>query len=288
MNEFILDLQNIDSQDKAFLLFRHVILGVSFDYQNNFYIKHNSLVETTYISEQTKIIELESKKKGLVSEKEKLNILNKNGSWTTDQEEAYQEQLKKIKDLQISKKKLIIPSQIKAAEKILDEEAALFSTLFLERSDSVGLTLENYTQERTSEYFIKNFFFKDEGLTQSLFSEEEFEDLDHQTMQNFLNYYYDFQEIFSERNLKKICCAPAVLNIFFLSESSSDFYGVPICKLTMNQITAYSNYIYYKNINSAPDFKQVPTEYYKDLNKVVDYYDQQYSIISSKNNSKKR
>lgn len=288
MNEFILDLQNIDSQDKAFLLFRHVILGASFDYQNNFYIKHNSLVEATYVSEQSKIIELESRKKGLISEKEKLIILDENGSWTADQEEVYQEQLKKIQDLQISKKKLIIPAQIKAAEKILDKEAVLFSTLFLERSDAVGLTVENYTQERNSEYFIKNFFFKDEDLTQPLFSKEEFEDLDRQKMQDFLNYYYDFQEVFSERNLKKICCAPIVLNVFFLSESSSDFYGIPICKLTMNQINAYSNYLYYKNVSSAPDFKQVPTEYYKDLNRVVDYYDQQYSIISSKNNSKKR
>ena len=74
MNEAVLDLQNIDSQEKAFLLFRHVILGASFDYHNNFYVKHNSLLEATYISEFNKTLEFECQAKGLLPEKDKLKV----------------------------------------------------------------------------------------------------------------------------------------------------------------------------------------------------------------------
>ena len=77
MNEVVLDLQNIDSQEKAFLLFRHIILGSSFDYHNNFYIKHSSLLEATYISEFNKTLEFECNSKGLLKEKDKLKILFK-------------------------------------------------------------------------------------------------------------------------------------------------------------------------------------------------------------------
>lgn len=288
MNEAILDLQNIDSQEKAFLLFRHVILGASFDYKNNFYIKHNSLVEATYISEFNKVLESECHAKGLLPEKAKLKVLFENTSWSEEQEDEYQEKLKKIQDLEISKKKLVLPFQIKAAQDILNKEITDLSPLFMEREEAIGLTVESHCNNKNYEYYLRNFFFKDEKLTSPLFSEEEFEDLDITLMRSYHSYYNDFQYIFSDRNLKKIACAPIVYNSFFLSTSAKDFYGKPVCELTVNQISLYSNYIYFKNISSSPDFKSVPQEYYSDLNKVVDYYDQQYSIINSKNNSKKR
>jgi hypothetical protein len=288
VNEAVLDLQNIDSQEKAFLLFRHVILGASFDYNNNFYVKHSSLLEATYISEFNKILESECRAKGLLEEKNKLKVLFENTSWSKEQEGEYQEKLKRIQDLEISKKKLVIPFQIKVAQEILSKEIAALSPLFMEREDAIGLTVESHCNNKNYEYYLRNFFFKDEKLTQPLFSEEEFEDMDIVLMRDYHSYYNDFQNIFSDRNLKKIACAPIVSNSFFLSTSAKDFYGKPICHLTVNQISLYSNYIYFKNISSSADFKSVPQEYYSNLDKVVDYYDQQYSILNSKNNSKKR
>jgi hypothetical protein len=288
VNEAVVDLQNIDSQEKAFLLFRHVILGASFDYRNGFYVKHNSLLEATYISEFNKTLESECHAKGLLQEKDKLKVLFENTSWSEEQEEEYQEKLKRIQDLEISKKKLVIPFQIKSAQEILNKEIAALSPLFMEREDAIGLTVENHCNNKNYEYYLRNFFFKDEKLTQPLFSEEEFEDMDIILMRDYHSYYNDFQNIFSDRNLKKIACAPIVSNSFFLSTSAKDFYGKPICHLTVNQISLYSNYIYFKNISSSPEFKSVPQEYYSNLDKVVDYYDQQYSILNSKNNSKKR
>lgn len=287
MNEAILELQNVDSQEKAFLLFRHIILGSSFDYKNNFYIKHNSLLEASYVAEFNKILESECKEKGLLEEKSKLNILYKNTSWTKEQEQEYQEKLKKIQDLEVSKKKLILPFQLKAAQEILNKEISDLTPLFIEREDAIGLTIESFCNTKNYEYYLKTFFYKDEKLTQKLFPEESFEDLDILIMKSHHSYYNDFQNIFTERNLKKIACAPVVANSLYLSNSASEFYGKPVCELTVNQISLYSNYLYFKNVSSSPEFKQVPQEYYSDLDKVVDHYDRQYSILSSKNNSKK-
>ena len=258
MNEAILDLQNIDSQEKAFLLFRHIILGASFDYRNNFYVKHSSLLEATYVSEFNKILEHECRAKGLLEEKDKLNVLFENSSWLKNEEDQYQEKLKRIQDL------------------------------YMEREESIGLTVESYCSNKNYEYYLRNFFFKDEKLTVPLFSEEEFEDMDISLMRDYHSYYSNFQNVFSDRNLKKIACSSIVSNSLFLSKTASDFYGKPICDFTINQISLYSNYIYFKNISSSAEFKSVPQEYYSDLGKVVDYYDQQYSILSNKNNSKKR
>ncbi len=148
MNEAVLDLQNIDSQEKAFLLFRHVILGASFDYNNNFYVKHSSLLEATYISEFNKILESECRAKGLLEEKNKLKVLFENTSWSKEQEGEYQEKLKRIQDLEISKKKLVIPFQIKYAQEFLNKEIAALSPLFMEREDAIGLTVESHCNNK--------------------------------------------------------------------------------------------------------------------------------------------
>lgn len=288
MNEFINELKNINSIDKAFLLFRHILLGFSFDYKNNFYVKHNSLLESTYVSEFNQITELESKKKGLITESEKLKILEKNGSWTKQEENKYQDRLKRILDLKQSKKKLVIPSQIAQAEEILNKEIQDFTVYFLERNEILGLTVEGFLTSKNYQYYIENFFFKNSKLDEKIHSEEEFEDLDPEYSRKYYDYYNDFQEIFSERNLKKISCAPPVYNTLYLSKTPSDFFGKSISELTMNQISIYSNYLYYKNVSSSPDFRDPPQECYANLDRLVDYYDQQYSIISTKNKTKKQ
>lgn len=287
MNEFIVDLQNIDSQDKAFLLFRHILLGCSYDYANDFYVKHNSLIESTYITEHNKILEYSCKSRGLVSEKEQLTILHKNGSWTKEQEEEYQEKFKRIQDLEISKKKLVIPAQIRQAQLILEQEMRDFSVFFIERDQILGLTVDSFINSKTYQYYIEHFFYKDEALAQRLFTDQEYEELSQNEIKKFYNYYFDFQQVFTERNLKKITCCPLVLNTLFLSHTPVDFFNKTISQLTLNQITLYSNYIYYKNLINSPEFKSVPQEYYSNLDKLVDYYDQQYSTLMAKNSSKK-
>ena len=47
----------------------------------------------------------------------------------------------------------------------------------MEREDAIGLTVESHCNNKNYEYYLRNFFFKDEKLTRPLFSEEEFEDL---------------------------------------------------------------------------------------------------------------
>jgi hypothetical protein len=287
MNDFVLDLQNIDSHEKAFLLFRHILLGVTYDCHNNFYVKHNSLVESTYVNENNKILEIEIKKRGLFYEKQKLEILFKNGSWTKQQEDFYQDQLKRLQDLQISKKKLVIPAQIKMADQILNEEISKFSSAFIERDEILGLTVEGFLSSKNYQFYLENFFFKDSRLNIRLFSEQELEDMSLETIKNYYSYYNDFQEVFNERNLKKITCCPLVLNVLFLSKTPLDFFGKPISELSMNQITLYNNYVYYKSIITNPEAKQPPQELYNSLDKLVDFYDQQRSFLNTKNTSKK-
>lgn len=286
-NAHIKHLQKIDSAEKAFLLFRQILSGYSFDVENNFYIKHANIEDFSKTLENSLHYEKVAKDNGLISTAEKLNILFKNGSWTKEQEDIYQDKLKRIEDLKISKKKLIISSQIASAEKILEEEIRNLYADFEERERLLGLTIENFCAKKNYEFVLRNFFFKDEELREKYLPENKIEDLSPSDFLMFYNHYADFLEIFSEMNLKKITVCPSVMNMFFLSETPMDFYGLPISKLTMNQSLIYGNYKYYKNISSSPDFRQVPQEYYSDLQKIVNHYDQQYSILLSKAKSKK-
>lgn len=287
IEDYINHLKNVDSADKAFVLFRQILFGHTFDIDNNFYIKHSNIDENSRMIESSMKYAKIAEKNGLLKNEVKLNVLFENGSWTREQEENYQARVKRIDDLRVSKKKLVIPSQIKAAEEILSNEIQNLYSYFEERESIMGLTVENFCLKKNQEFILKNYFYKDEKLTQPAFDEEDFENMDAGKLYELSNYYYSFLDIFSENNLKKITVCPMVFNILFLSESVIDFYGKPIRDLTTNQTLIYSNYKYYKNISSSPDYKQVPQEYYSDLQKIVNHYDQQYSILYSKAKSKK-
>ena len=288
MNSLVLQLQNINSQEDAFLIFDQIVNGYFFDYVNNFYVKHSSLKDSAKIALNNKILSFESKQKGLSSEEEKLQILIKNGCWSEEQEQEYKNHFKMLQDLTVSKRKLIIKSQIEQAQKLFEKEMIEFTTKYSDRYEYLGMTIESFCSDKRYEFFIKNYFFKDESLTEQIFTDDFFENCDPFILREFFNYYSDFENIFSERNMKKVACSQEASNSLYLSENPSDFYGKPITQLTNNQINLYNYHVYFKNISNHPEFKRVPQEYYNDLNKLIDYYDQQYSILCSKNNNKKK
>lgn len=287
MKEFFNDFKDIKSNEDALILFTEIMLGYSHDYENNLFIKHSSILDIGNLTAQNKKTEKESKIKGLLKEKDKLKILFANGSWTEKEEENFQSQLKKIEDLKISKRKLVFEVQIKSAEEILKREVEKLSDLYSERSYYILPTIESFTNEKLSEFYILNYLYKNETLTEKVYSVEDFEEMSKVEINKIYEYYLSFESIFSERNLKKIAAAPFIFNLFSLSDSASDFFGKPVASMTLNQTNCYSNFLYFKNIINHPDFKSIPQEYHSDIEKLVNYYDQQYGFIAAKNKSKK-
>jgi len=105
----------------------------------------------------------------------------------------------------------------------------------------------------------------------------------------YLRLYHRVHGLFNEKNFKRIAVCPFFLNPFCLSnEDIFSFFGKPVIDLTVYQISLFGKGRYYKQLVSDPEVKSPPEEYYTDdLDKVIKFYDQQYSILVGKRTQKK-
>ena len=225
----------------------------------------------------------EARSKGLTWESEKLKLLIDNGHWDQSKEDALESVRGSIKEAEHSLQRVILESQIPGRKKFIGELQDKLYSLERERSDIMGITCEEFARKKQNEKIIYYSFFKDRDLTERLLTEKEFEELDQRELGEKVEIYNRISSEISERNISKIAVLPFFLNSFFLVNDKPDiFYGKPVSELTVYQINLFSKGKYYKSILSESEGKEPPDEDYKDLDKIVDWYDRQYSIIQGK------
>lgn len=262
-------------------IFRDIHRGFSFNPEAGLYIKHVSFFES--IEHEEAVASCKNEVLGqLPSEAEKLEILNKTLDWTTENEDEYQEQSAKILDLKKDVNKLIIPSQKKQAQEILKVEEDKLRDLSHRRRLKVGMTLEGFEAQKSLEKYIATMLFNDKEFKTPLFDIKSFDDLEYEELLTYFDIYSDFLMMFNEKNFKKIAAAPGVLDLYLLSVSPEDFFGAPLPTLTLNQITLAYKFRYYKSLRDCSELREVPYDE-QDPEKIVYFYDQEYSVLSSKN-----
>ena len=224
--------------------------------EKDIYIKHLSHFDQINIDEHYSTYYDLAKKRGLFTLKEKLIFLEKENLWTKkdqinlDDTKLYLDNLKKTKD------QLIFKSQTHQIEKSIIETDKKYTELCSKKDNLIGLVCENYSDKKIELFYISILFFKDNNLTQLLFSERELNDIDYDCSDSILKIYYNFLSEFSHNNIKKISISDFFTSILYLSDNIDSFFGKPLSKLTFYQINLLSYGLYYKNIfknNTIPD-----------------------------------
>jgi len=274
-------MRELKTEAECRLLYADVVNGYSA--VQDFFIKHYSEADLSYTEFIRCKFEEEGRKEGLLCEKDQLLLLQEKDNWSKQEEVQYQEAKTNLDQLKFSLKKLIIPQQINHMKGMIEKEEKEFNEKFQVRRQLLGMTLEQYANKRAAENHILRAFFKDINLTIPRFSEEQIDDLSNQSMDIYIDIYHQTHSAFYEKNFKRIAVCPFFLNGYSLSEENPFiFFGKPIVSLTLYQISLFSKGRYYQNILSEPEAKHPPEEYYEDLDSVVKFYDQQYSIILGK------
>ena len=116
--------------------FSDITKGFSFGTydKRNIYIKHLNSDDQLIIDQEKTRLSKEISEIGLFSEKEKLNMLKENGSWS-DKEEAEITSLKeKIENLIVTRKNFTLKTQIDKIEKKIKEEESNLNKILLTNS----------------------------------------------------------------------------------------------------------------------------------------------------------
>lgn len=216
----------------------------------NLVIKHFTTFDLGNIELKQEELYQEAKNKGLPSATEKENYLIQEGFWTQKQNDKIHDLQKYIDNLKLTKSKTLRSNDIHKINREINKHQNELTELEKLKTRLIDFVIEVFVSKRINEYYIYCSFYKNNDLKESFFSEEEFNNLDDESIERLVVSYNNILEPFSEFNLKRISLSPYFFNFFGLVDNSYSFYGVPAVHLTFYQADLFNYGRFFKNILS--------------------------------------
>lgn len=225
---------------------------------------------------------------GIPSQKERLKILDETKEWTKKDEENILGLKQIISDNERHLITLIPQMQVKVKEIIQQNKEKLNKELF-RRRDLMGSTADEFCERDVVNYMTMISLFDDAELkNKAINSWDEWEQLDEEIMAEYLHQVDKVFSKFNENVIKQISAMPFFINVFSYSrEDLSTFLRKPVAKLTNYQLLLFS--LGSRNLNIMTQSDGEPPDVFNDsgVAPLVNWYDQQYSVLLGKRKTKK-
>lgn len=212
------------------------------------YFKHFTNCELGFFELDEDRIYNHAQSQGLLSEKEKIDLLKIDDIWTEAQERELRQE-RDFLELQLTtKKNLLLESQIKNINKQIEDSQKKIYDIIVARNQLVGFTVENFTARKVNELHMQRATYKDAGLSELFFTKESFDELEDSELEELITLYNECLNKINT-NIKKLAISPFFQSIFNLSaESVYEFYGKPVIGLTTLQQDLYIFGRYFGNL----------------------------------------
>jgi len=168
------------------------------------------------------------------------------GLWTDKLEGELAQQRAYLKKLQESFEKALT-MQKNSIQESIEKSSKKIQELSQKKSAVLGKTAETWADKMSIEKYVVSLVFKDENLTELMWSEEEADYLDEDQMNFLYDLFIEFKQTFSEKDVKSLAVEPFCQNLFDCSSGCIDFYGTHVLSLTYLQQRLY---FHLKNYNT--------------------------------------
>jgi hypothetical protein len=233
------------------------------------FIKHATAEDSALIAKEKEKFDKKSKKLGVMSEFELLDFLQKNGSWSKEEEAFLGKTEKEILGLKKTRDKMILKKHKDAIDdkiKKLEKDA---KSNRKKRDSLVRNTSEEYSEKKSNEFFIRNSLFKDEDLKEPFFTLSEFEELEIEEISEIYVNYNKSLEGFSNENIRQISIEHFFFSIFSLfGEDVSGFFSKSHFNLSFYQINLLSFAKMFRHIFKE---EQIPEDIRDNAEKIMDH-----------------
>jgi len=283
----------VESSNKYGRIYHEICNGFSKQLLNNDYIyfKHPTLSEHFSQYYNYELYLENGRKKGLLSEKEKIEQAIEGNWWSSENESNINFLKLTIDNLYKTKSKLILPSQKKEIHKDIKKNEAILLSYAKQRNEIVGYCLENYATKCLTGELLINFIYSDENFQNKIFkNKDEYDDLSENELNKIENYFNIYSSLFTIENLKCVAACGFFQNLVYLNEDAYSFWGKATTKCTKYQIDLILYGKMYKNFikNRSENSKPVEEEILSDPEKFVQLVDNQYQNGQSSNIPKEK
>jgi hypothetical protein len=252
-------------------IFRDVVRGFSTATleQDFVYIKHltpHDQVELEEIEEKYFEIAL---RKGVPTEEDMLEYLRQEGQWSNADDKFIVDKQLFIENLKNAKNKMVLKREIDKQSNLIQKETHLLEQKQIEKISLIGNTCEKYAKDRLNDFYMIKSFYVDRELSEPLFSQDKFDELDNHDIKKVVYKYNEIFESFSEESIQYTILEDFYNPYLSFAEDSMQFYGKPFCELTYNQIRLIVYTRVFKNIFDSNE--NIPEGIRKDPAKLLDF-----------------
>jgi hypothetical protein len=249
------------------------------------YVKHLRDVDYAVFEHRKELFKIEGINRGLKTEEEHLEILDKTGHWSTEEEEKYQRLLTEINNLRKTNDNVFLESQRKRIQERIKEREQELIDVGKNRNLIPVTTAETFAQEKLSSFIIRFCLYKTPELDEKIYDQERFNNLDLEDIKILNDIYSESSLLFTQKNINRIACLGVFINSFMLAQGNPFyFFNKRICDLTSYQtmLSSFGNGC--KNIleHSENDMPK-----YEDVDEMVAWYEREREIIKRKFSGKK-
>lgn len=247
------------------------------------YIRHLSHLEHIGYDDVQAAYEEDGRRRGGMTEAQKLTELKATGQWKPSKDIAIERQQDTIARFEDTIRNTPQPSVVESMSQQLEGERAKLRGLLEEKAQLLGMTVEIYAQRMLNDHYVLTNLFADKGLTQPLFGPEGFGGLSPEETDNLLEVYHGAIDMCSDANLRQL----AVQDLFtsywnVCGDNAQAFYGRPVYQMTYYQIRLASIARYFKSILEGVDMTKLAPAMRHDPDALERFYASQRAIEQQK------
>ena len=252
-------------------LFKEIVDGFSAYYvgEEKRYIKHQCISDLVDFDQVYQMHFDRARSRGLPTEEEIFADLEKEGVWSKSDDAEIETQKFFLQSLIKNKKNIYLKSALQRVNEQIKEAEEKLNELTSQKEDLISNSSERYATNRANDFYMFNSFYKTQDLDEPLYTQEEFEDTSTKEVTALVRIYNSFHHKFSEKNIQHLAVQDFYKIYYSFSESTMDFFGIPVVKLNNFQLNLLIYTRIFKNIFEMND--DIPDKIKKDPEALLDY-----------------
>lgn len=233
------------------------------------FIRHQSTSDLVDFDDTYDMYFDRARTKGLPIEEEIFADLEEEGIWTPKDDTEIESQSFYLESLTKNKRNIYLKSALTQVNKQIKEAEQKLAELSSKKMSLISNSCEMYASNRANDFYMVNSFFRNEELSEPLYSSEEYEYADGAEITTLIRTYNNFYSRFGEKNIQNLTLQDFYKIYYAFSESANDFFGKPILSLTNFQLNLIIYTRIYKNIFEQYD--DIPERIQSDPSALLDY-----------------